>query len=166
MGYIYIIENLINHRKYIGQTIKKKLNRRVSKTLHSHTRDNKEMLLDANKYGVENFRASIILQCENYLLDYWEKWFILVYNCQTFGYNKDFGGRRGKHKDPKICPVCGATFRNTYSKTKFCSKECFDEFYKRTRKRTKNKCLQCGKLYEIHEYKKKNSHFCCNDCKK
>lgn len=167
MGFIYIIENLVNHRKYVGQSIKNKLNRRVSKTLNSHTRDNQDMLNDVNKYGIDNFHSSIILHCENYMLDYWEKWFILLYNCRKVGYNKDLGGWRGKHNEGRICPICGDTFRNYEPScdNKFCSDECRNEFYKRTRKRIINKCLQCGKDYEIHECEKKTSKFCSVACK-
>lgn len=167
MGFIYIIENCINHRKYVGQSTKNKLNRRVSKTLHSHTRDNKDMLNDVNKYGVENFKTSIILYCDNHMLDYWEKWFILLFNCRELGYNKDFGGWRGKHTNGRICPICGNTFRNYKPdcKVKFCSDKCRDEFYKRIRKRITKTCLQCGELYETYEHKKESSKFCSTKCK-
>lgn len=80
MGCIYIIENVINHKKYIGQTTKK-LSKRVSKNLKSHTRDNKKLKYDVDVYGLDAFVVKEVLRCENYKLDYYEKWFILLYNC-------------------------------------------------------------------------------------
>lgn len=73
-AYIYAIENLINHKKYIGQT--KDPKRR--KTSHfSKLRHNKHInnhLQNAwNKYGESNFRFNILLQCEDEEANYLEE---------------------------------------------------------------------------------------------
>lgn len=154
MGYIYMIENKINHKKYVGQTKKHKLNRRVSKTLHSHTRDNKKLSIDVESYGIDNFIVKIILQCDNYKLDLYEKWFILLYNTIEYGYNKDIGGLKGKHNYGKKCPRCGKLFRG---KNKYCCKA--------PKERITKVCVYCGKSYETYPSKVITSKYCSLQCK-
>lgn len=73
-AYIYIIENLINHKKYVGQT----KNPKVRKSSHfSKLRNNKHInkhLQNAwNKYGEKNFEFKIILECEDFEANYLEE---------------------------------------------------------------------------------------------
>ena len=160
MGYIYMIENQINHKKYIGQT-RRKLKARISSQLTSHTRDNKKLREDVKIYGAKSFTVSTIIVCDDYKLDYYEKWFILLYNTIKYGYNHDLGGIRGKHGEPKVCPICKTKFY--IKRGKYCSKECRLKAIPRLR--IIKKCCNCGKEYETHPCKKESSKYCSLKCK-
>lgn len=148
-----MIENKINRKRYIGQTIQH-WSRRISKTLKSHTRDNKKLKCDVLKYGVHNFTVTIISYYDNSQLDLYEKWFIMLYNTIECGYNSDIGGRRGKHNYGKKCPRCGKLFRG---KNKYCCK---------ADKRLIDKiCICCGKNYKVYPSKYETSKYCSNKCK-
>lgn len=101
IGYIYLITNLINNKKYIGQT---------SNTIEyrwqqhcSHANDPKKALgIDGAiaKYGPENFKIEKIKECPIEELDKWEIYYIKKY--QTYqgdnlekGYNLTLGGKGG-----------------------------------------------------------------------
>lgn len=91
---IYKIENIINHKVYIGQS-----RNIVSRFKRGHLLSNVSegtLLKNAiHKYGYENFTAEVIL--ETYDFDYWEKFFIMMYhsNDRDFGYNMTDGGEGG-----------------------------------------------------------------------
>ena len=91
---IYKIENIINHKVYIGQS-----RNIVSRFKRGHLLPNVgegTLLKNAiHKYGYENFTAEVIL--ETYDFDYWEKFFIIMYhsNDRNFGYNMTDGGEGG-----------------------------------------------------------------------
>ena len=64
MGYIYLIENIINKKKYVGQTIQENINKRWG----SHKQVNKRfigtILYNAyKKYGIDNFKFKLICIC-------------------------------------------------------------------------------------------------------
>lgn len=90
---IYCIENLINGKKYIGQSIdiysrwtnhKNELNR------GAHI--NEKLQNGWNKYGPNNFKFYILRQVDIDDLDLFEKYYIELYDSYVNGYNKDFGG--------------------------------------------------------------------------
>lgn len=85
---IYKIENLINGKLYIGQSIN--LRRREVKhftELRNNKHVNKHLQRAFNKYGEENFKFGIMLFCEQSELTYYEDFFIKYYNTQSLGYN-------------------------------------------------------------------------------
>lgn len=96
---IYCIENLVNGKKYIGQSVdvasrfrghKSELNRNLHKNGH---------LQNAwNQYKEENFDLSIIIKCEKDELDSLEKYYIDLFNSNTHknGYNIEYGGNSKK----------------------------------------------------------------------
>jgi hypothetical protein len=53
-GYVYIIENLINNRKYIGQHKYSGLNDK------KYMGSGKILRLAIEKYGIENFKKTVI----------------------------------------------------------------------------------------------------------
>jgi len=91
---VYKIENIINHKVYIGQS-----RNIVSRFKRGHLLSNVgegTLLKNAiHKYGYENFTAEVIL--ETYDFDYWEKFFIMMYhsNDRCYGYNMTDGGEGG-----------------------------------------------------------------------
>lgn len=90
---IYCIENKINNKKYIGQSIN--INRRwqehkneLDKNIHVN-----QYLQNAwNKYGALNFDFYIIKACKPFYLDRFEKLYIKKYDTYNNGYNLDTGG--------------------------------------------------------------------------
>jgi group I intron endonuclease len=95
---IYCIENLINHKKYVGQAQdicdrwsdhRKELRGNYSKC---------SALQNAwNKYGEENFKFWIVFECEINLLDEAETFYMqnLCTHVSRWGYNVFWGGRHG-----------------------------------------------------------------------
>lgn len=95
MAFIYCITNLINGKQYVGKTTSS-----VTKRFKEHCKDckkrekEKRPLYDAmNKYGIENFVAQELIECEIDELNSYEIMFIEKLN--TFGkngYNATKGG--------------------------------------------------------------------------
>jgi group I intron endonuclease len=98
MGYIYLIENNINKKKYVGQTIQYDINKRWS----THRQVNKRFigtcLFNAyKKYGIENFNFKIICICFDSDIDKFEEEYINKYNTlYPNGYNMIEGGKSRK----------------------------------------------------------------------
>ena len=88
---IYKIENLINHKVYIGQS--KDIKSRLYQ--HKHCESNKHLKHAFKKYGIENFSFEIIK--ETYDRNYWEIFLIQIYHAtdDNFGYNIECGGTYG-----------------------------------------------------------------------
>lgn len=92
--YIYQIENLINHKKYIGST--NNPNRR--KREHFYSAKNKQsnsynypLQKAIRKYGEDNFLFSVIEECSFEEVSEREKYFIIKLNTLTnsgYGYNQ------------------------------------------------------------------------------
>ena len=98
---IYKIENLINHKVYIGQSIN------IFRRWKDHMRNlknNKQthLYLAMKKYGIENFSFEIIK--ETYDRDYWEMFLIQIYHAtdNKFGYNVCSGGYESPMKSEKV----------------------------------------------------------------
>lgn len=95
---IYKIENKINGKIYIGQSVDIKRRIRTHKYHAYNAKDEKTynlyLYVAMRKYGKENFTYTIIEQCEKELLDEREKYWIRHYksNLKEFGYNLSDGG--------------------------------------------------------------------------
>lgn len=92
---IYKIENLVNHRMYIGQS--HKIKQRWSdhkKVLRKGINKNHLLQEDWNKYGEENFAFEIIELCSDSELDEKERYYIKKYKAfeSDGGYNLTIGG--------------------------------------------------------------------------
>ena len=115
---IYKIENLVNHKVYIGQSID--IEKRYKEHLRSgqpdkyslkSERDKKcPIHLAMQKYGVENFELTILQECKKEEMDDLEIYYIKKYKSldKRFGYNISPGGHNHvgdvgeKHSQAKL----------------------------------------------------------------
>ena len=89
---IYKIENLLNGKSYIGQSIE--IEHRFAK--HKCAKDDFYIHRAIRKYGVENFSFKILEECNLEELNEKEKYWIKYYNSLTTnGYNMIPGGSNG-----------------------------------------------------------------------
>lgn len=94
MFYVYIFQNKINNKVYIGKT--NNVERRTIEHLSKSRSDVNQHFYNAiRKYGIENFTTKILYECEIEAEAYqWEGYFISFYqaNNKEFGYNSTSGG--------------------------------------------------------------------------
>ena len=86
---IYKIENLINGKVYIGQSV------HIERRWQEHCMDSAQSIISSaiRKYGVENFSFEVLKECTVEELDELEKAYIKEYGSLVpFGYNIDSGG--------------------------------------------------------------------------
>ena len=89
MGIIYLIENQINHKKYVGLTT-----RNLEIRWKEHMRHSSQTIDKAiQKYGKDNFTIKKIDECPDEELDEKEKYWIQYFNSVEEGYNITTGGR-------------------------------------------------------------------------
>lgn len=93
---IYCIENVINNKKYIGQSIE--IENRWCKhrsELKKGKHDNDYLQKSWNKYGGNNFKFYILEECNVKDLDDRERYYIDVYHAldENYGYNLKTGGQ-------------------------------------------------------------------------
>lgn len=94
---IYKIENLINHKVYIGQSI----NIEARFVKHKSCKDNCLIHKAIQKYGQNNFSYEIIEECDVQDLNereiYWIKFYqSCILNNLNKGYNMNYGGSNGE----------------------------------------------------------------------
>lgn len=98
MYYIYKIENLINHKKYIGLTnnIKRRRNRHFT-DLRCNRHDNNFLQKEFNIYGIENFSFEEIYAGDISIEEIGKKeqFYIKLYDSYYNGYNQNEGGNFG-----------------------------------------------------------------------
>jgi group I intron endonuclease len=104
MGYIYLIENIINNKKYIGQTKCDDIQKRWKQHKKIDKKSIGTCLFNAyKKYGINNFNFKIICICfdsdtDRYEIDYIKKYNTIYPN----GYNLQSGGNNRKHNNYTI----------------------------------------------------------------
>ena len=97
---VYEIVNVVNNKRYIGQSININTRFRAHKNKLRNNQHRNAYLQNAwNKYGENNFTFNIIKICSEADLDKFEKQYIVLYNTcdRKFGYNIDNGGNSNKH---------------------------------------------------------------------
>ena len=96
---IYMIQNKLNNKMYIGQAVD------IADRWKHHVwglgggyHDNTHLQRSWNKYGEENFEFTILLECVESDLNMYEEYYI--FELMTFdhrvGYNKNYGGDSGR----------------------------------------------------------------------
>ena len=96
---IYKIENLINGKIYIGQSID--IQRRFQE--HKRDTDNCRIHQALRKYGIENFSFEIVEECELSQLDAKEKYWIKYFDSFNNGYNATIGGNQDINPAIEAC---------------------------------------------------------------
>ena len=89
---IYKIENKINHKIYIGQSID--IQKRWSYHLALYRNGTSKLHLAMKEDGVENFFLTILEECNREELDEKERYWISFYNSAQEGYNNTEGGTK------------------------------------------------------------------------
>lgn len=102
---IYKIENLINSKVYVGQSIN--INNRWKEhkaNLRNNNHQNKHLQNAWNKYGEENFNFEIIEECEENKLNEREQYWLDYYggmDCKN-NYNKKEAGSKGRPSEETL----------------------------------------------------------------
>ena len=101
MGYIYLITNKINGKRYVGQTQQMDIQSRWrSHRKMSPTCIGRYLLCAYRKHGIPNFKFQIICICFNEDCDRYEEEYIKKFNTLApNGYNLQTGGRITKLSD-------------------------------------------------------------------
>ena len=94
---IYVIHNLINGKKYIGQSVDvyQRLSKHKSNLRNNYQSPNAHLQNAWNKYGEKAFDFGILKACKPRYLDRFEKLYIRAWDLQNpnYGYNKESGGK-------------------------------------------------------------------------
>ena len=98
MGYIYYIENMINHKKYVGKTlfsVEKRFNQHVADSQREGIKE-RPLYRAFHKYGIENFQCFVLEECQDEILDMRECFWIQKLGTFHKGYNATLGGEGTK----------------------------------------------------------------------
>lgn len=102
---IYCIFNIVNHKRYIGQTTNFYSRRRhhLSK-LRRNKHANYFLQESWNEYGENNFKFIILKECDKCDLDKLEKYYVFKFNTidREYGYNICGGGNLGKYVPDEV----------------------------------------------------------------
>jgi len=113
---IYCIKNILNNKKYVGQSINIKerwTNHKWYATQENIKKSNKRgfdsiLHIAMRKYGIENFKLIILEECKIESLDKREIfWINKLGTISPNGYNISTGGQLNKIKNQNKCIDCG-----------------------------------------------------------
>jgi len=135
---IYLIKNIENNKVYIGASknmVFRIIQHRSDLKCNRHRRKNLQE--DYNKHGFMAFEYLILEDCDEWLLDEREKYWIEHYDAVNKGYNLANGGHNGFGKDNYM-------FGKTHT----------DEFKKKMSERLQGHTINLGKKW-TEEHKQK-----------
>ena len=147
---IYIIENIINKKVYIGQS--KNILLRLSNhkyELCNNKHGNSYLQRTWNKYGEENFTFEILCECTPEELNEKEIYFIDLHCSFEYGYNRTKGGTDSEvaaEFGRKMAEIMHERKRTTKNKCLECGKETKNGYNKYCPNH-KRKCIKCGKRF-------------------
>ena len=114
---IYCIENLLNNKKYIGQSInmKSRCSKHKSELNNGH-HDNDYLQKSWIKHGEENFKFYILEYCSKEFLDERETYFINFHNTmdRDYGYNLKSGGQASNYVCDEVKARISASNKRSY----------------------------------------------------
>ena len=150
-GIVYLIWNMTNGKKYVGQTVKT-----VEKRFSEHAKTDSAIGNAIRKYGAENFRYGVIKSCETKEeMDKWEIFFIAALRCKyPTGYNLTDGGGSGWGHTPETCAKISAAHKGK----KFSPEHCAN--MSAVRKGKKLAPETCAKIGAAHLGKKRTKETC------
>lgn len=130
---IYKIENNINNKVYIGQTVdyKRRKEEHLLRYNNNTLKSNRSYLYRAfRKYGIENFTFSILEECKICFLNEKERYYITQYDSFINGYNMTLGGQNDA-PNRKLNLEDIIFVRKLYdSQTIYSNKEIWEEYFK------------------------------------
>ena len=90
---IYKITNIETNECYIGQAVDiyKRWNQHCKAGLGIDTPPGNKLYKAMQEYGLQNFTFEILLECNRDELNEKEKYFISLYQADTYGYNSNIG---------------------------------------------------------------------------
>ena len=109
---IYKIENNINHKKYIGQSVDIRKRWEYHRCVYTY-KTNSRLYAAFRKYGIENFSFEVLEECPIEKLLEREMYWIEYYNTFEQGYNCNIGGCSGKPRKVLQYDLNG-NYLNTY----------------------------------------------------
>lgn len=95
LGRIYIIENDVNNRVYIGQTVYTLIERFYGHRYLANKQVDTKIYRAMNEIGIEHFKIRLLEECEVAKLNEREAYYICKYNSYNNGYNSTPGGNAG-----------------------------------------------------------------------
>ena len=118
MGYIYLITNLENQKRYVGQTVNTILHRWRDHVDEAYEGNKSNSLLHRAiiKYGASSFSIEQLEECQDKDLNEKEKYYIKEYDTyytHNKGYNMSYGGEGNtKYSDEEILYLWNQGYRN------------------------------------------------------
>lgn len=118
---IYCIENIINNKKYIGQSVNiKNRKRKHLDELNKNKHCNEFLQNDWIQYGNNSFKFEILEECDADDLDKLERYYINKYNTtdSRFGYNLTHGGVKNPSPIECVCNKISENLKDVYKNNK------------------------------------------------
>jgi group I intron endonuclease len=116
-GFIYIITNLVNKKRYVGQTTNSiwyRFSRHLIESLEQNSKNRSSLHLAIKKYGKENFSIELFaIASSRQILDKLENKAILKLktNQKSFGYNLKNGGNQADYNE-EYCKLVSIRAKN------------------------------------------------------
>lgn len=115
MGSVYVIQNLVNGKNYVGQTVKRSVRQRYGSPNNPRIEKERRPLDNALlKYGPQSFAfTDLMVNVPKNELDFWEKFWISTFRTcdRSLGYNLESGGNKGKVQSPETVEKRARHFR-------------------------------------------------------